>query len=154
LIDDWQQRLATMGEATGPKPTEKLVKPSEPNLHPRQKSLDQLLTKPPSEFNYVNDLFGTVYYELINDNDEYITYLVKVRKDGELQPRSTTLVWVFKRECEHHTYLVEHCKLSTPERVIHTNTAFTCKYVRKRVTLDFILKGFTKHYGLAPYSAL
>ena len=154
MIDDWQRRLETMGEATGPKPTEKLVKPPIPTSHPRQKSLNQLLTKPPFEFNYVNDLFGTVYYELINDNDEYITYLVKVRKDNELIPQWTALVWVFKRECEYHTYLVEHYKLSTPERVIHDSRDFTCKYVRRRVTLDFILKGFTKHYGLAPYSAL
>lgn len=154
MIDDWQRRLETMGEATGPKPTEKLVKPPIPTSHPRQKSLNQLLTKPPFEFNYVNDLFGTVYYELINDNDDYVTYLVKVRKDGELQPRWTTLVWVFKRPCDYLTDLMNDHRLTTPERVIHTNTCFKCKYIRKRRILDYILNGFEKHYGLAPYSAL
>ena len=153
--ENLMERVRNIGEATGPKPTEKLVKPPEPDSNPRQKSMSQLLTRPLTEFNYVNDIFGTVYYELINDNEDYVTYIVKVRgNDNELIPRWTALVWVFKRECEYNTELMDMHKLSTPERVIHTNTAFTCKYMRKRGKLDYILNGFEKHFGLAPYSAL
>ena len=154
-VDDFMKRVDNIGEATGPKPTAKLVKPPKPNSNPRQKSMSQLLIRPEIEFNYMNSSFGTVWYNLINDNEDYVTYLVKVTgDDNELIPRWTALVWVFKRRCDFHTELMDVHNLSTPERVIHTDTSFTCKYMRKRGTMDYILEGFEKHFGLAPYSAL
>jgi len=156
LTDNWRRRIETMGEATGPKPSKaKLVESPPPTSTPRQGTMSQLLTRPLTDLNYTDEIFGEINYRLIDDNSDYVTYLVTVRtEDRELRARWTALVWVFKRSCDYHTALIEHHKLSTPERVIHSGTGFTCEYARRRGNLDYILNGFNEIFGLTPYSVL
>ena len=61
---------------------------------------------------------------------------------------------IYKRRCEHHTELINQYKLSSPERIIHTNSIFTSSYARTRGHLDYILNGFKENFGITPYSEL
>ncbi len=158
MSDAWHRRLATMGEASKSSAVDTAtfvsVPPPKPSS-PRQRSVSQLLVNPINEFHYYDKAFGWVNYNLVGHNGDSVCYLVTVKNESnELVLRWTTLAWVFKRRCDHHTDLINQYKLSSPERIIHTNSIFSSSYARTRGHLDYILNGFKENFGIAPYSEL
>ena len=152
MSDAWHERLKNIGEATGEPPPPTLTRPR-PR---RQRTLHSLLSKPERDFSYFYESLGRVDYNLVANDEDYLCYLATIR-DSEsniLVPRWTTLVWIFKERCEHHDQLLHQYKLTTPERVIHTNPMLTSEYVRTRGNLDWILNGIKQNFGYEPYSAL
>lgn len=158
MIDDLERRLANIGEVN-----EKLVvdtatlvpeqnpKPSSP----RQRSVSQLLVNPINEFHYYDKAFGWINYTLVGHDEDAVCYVVTVKnQSNELVHKWTTLAWAFKKRCEHHTELMRQYDLSSPERIIHTNSIFTSSYARTRGHLDYILNGFKENFGITPYSEL
>ena len=152
MTDAWHERLKHIGEARGEPPPLTRVKKPRPQ---RQKTLQSLLTKP-ENFDYFEDWIGWVRYKLVADEDDFVCFLATVEdpKSMKVVGKWTTLIWVFKKRCELHDSLLQQYKLSTPERVIHTNRMLTSDYVRKRGNLDWILNGIKQNFGYVPYSAL
>ena len=158
MSDAWHRRLANIGEASESSVVDTttfvetpLPKPSSP----RQRSVSQLLVNPINEFHYYDKSFGWINYTLVGHNGDAVCYEVTVKdQSNELVLRWTTLAWVFKRRCEHHTELINQYNLSSPERIIHTNSIFTSSYARLRGNLDYILNGFKENFGITPYSEL
>ena len=152
MTDAWHERLKHIGEARGEPPP---LTPTRPRPR-RQRTLQSLLSKPERDFSYFYESLGRIDYNLVGSDEDYLCYLATVR-DSEsniLVPKWTTLVWIFKERCEHHNQLLHQYKLTTPERVIHTNPMLTSDYARARGNLDWILNGIKQNFGYEPYSAL
>ncbi len=153
-MTDWLRRIETMGEATSPIPSENLVKPPSPTSTPRQSTMRNLFATTPLEFRYLHDIFGEVRFSLVSHDENALVYLVQVIKDDRLETKFTTLAFVLKGRNELQEQLMRQYKLKEQRRIIHTGDGLTCKYVLAKPSLDFILTGFQKHYGIEPHAVI
>tara|TARA_B100000902_G_scaffold385214_1_gene426297 strand:+ start:340 stop:801 length:462 start_codon:yes stop_codon:yes gene_type:complete len=153
-MTDWLRRIETMGEATGPIPSENLVKPPSPTSTPRQSTMRGLFTNPPLEFRYLHDIFGEVRFNLVSQDADALVYLVQVIENDAPNTKFTALAFVLRHRNELQEQLMRQYKLKEPRRIIHTGDWFTSKYMLARPDLDFVLMGFQKHYGIEPHAVI
>jgi hypothetical protein len=124
------------------------------STNPRNKTMRQLFDENPKEFAYIHDIFGEVRFNLVSHDENALVYLVQVIKDDRLETKFTTLAFVLKGRNELQEQLMRQYKLKERRRIIHTGDGLTSKYVLAKPSLDFILTGFQKHYGIEPHAVI
>lgn len=153
-MTDWLRRIETMGEATSPIPSETLVKPPSPTSTPRQSTMRNLFTTTPLEFRYLHDIFGEVRFNLVSHDADALVYLVQVIENDTPNTKFTALAFVLRSRNDLQEQLMRQYKLKEQRRIIHTGHGLTCKYVREKPSLDYVLVGFQKHYGIEPHAVI
>ena len=153
-MTDWLRRIETMGEATSPIPSENLVKPPSPTSTPRQSTMRNLFTTTPLEFRYLHDIFGEVRFNLVSHDVDALVYLVQVIENDTPNTKFTALAFVLRNRNELQEQLMRQYKLEERRRIIHTGDGFTGKYVLAKPSLDYVLMGFQKHYGIEPHAVI
>ena len=124
------------------------------STNPRNKTMRQLFDENPKEFAYIHDIFGEVRFNLVSHDADALVYLVQVIENDAPNPQFTALAFVLKDRNRLQEQLMRQYKLKEPRRIIHTGDGLTCKYVLEKPSLDFILMGFQKHYGIEPHAVI